>query len=171
MTAAPAPADGARPDVAEAFKLAMRYLASGVGIITAGTGENRRGFTATAVCSVCADPPTVLVCANRSAEAHDVIARHGHFCINLLAQGDARLAERFAARDGSKGAVRFEGRDWVDLATGAPALADALVCLDCEVGDSFATGTHTVFFGLVSGATVHPAEPLIYFDRTFRALA
>jgi flavin reductase (DIM6/NTAB) family NADH-FMN oxidoreductase RutF len=149
----------------------MRYLASGVAIITAGTGPKRRGFTATAVCSVSADPPTVLVCANRSAEAHDVIAHHRHFCINLLASGDAALADRFAARDGSKGAIRFEGRDWQDLGTGAPALADALVNLDCEVDQSFTTGTHTVFFGLVRGARVNPADPLVYFDQRFRALA
>ena len=44
------------------YKLGMRTLAAAVNIITSIHSGHRYGMTATAVCSVTADPPTLLVC-------------------------------------------------------------------------------------------------------------
>ena len=44
-----------------AFKLAMRRLAATVTIVTAGREGRRFGMTATAVTSVTAAPPTLLI--------------------------------------------------------------------------------------------------------------
>ena len=43
----------------DAFRLAMRDLASGVSLITHGVGDQRTGLTATSVASLSTDPPTI----------------------------------------------------------------------------------------------------------------
>ena len=49
---------------AAAFKKGMRHLAASVTLITTRYGDLRGGLTATAVCSVSAEPPQILVCVN-----------------------------------------------------------------------------------------------------------
>ena len=51
-------------DVA-AFRAAMARFPGAVTIVTARDGDERRGITATAVCSVSAEPPSLLVCLNK----------------------------------------------------------------------------------------------------------
>jgi flavin reductase (DIM6/NTAB) family NADH-FMN oxidoreductase RutF len=152
------------------FKRAMRQFAGSVAIIAAGTGGDRRGLTATAVCSLSVEPPKMLVCVNKSAQAHDVIAKTGSFSINFLRYDQQVLAERFAARDGSKGAIRFAGEPWSELVTGAPVLSSAAAALDCELDVSVPTETHTVYIGRVV-ATLCDDEslPLVYYQRRFCA--
>ena len=47
------------------FRDAMARLGAAVNIITTGGPAGRGGFTASAVCSVTDEPPTLLVCMNR----------------------------------------------------------------------------------------------------------
>ena len=58
---------------ATAFKRGMRHLAASVTLITTRHRDLRGGLTATAVCSVSAEPPQILVCVNKTASAHDPI--------------------------------------------------------------------------------------------------
>jgi len=157
------------PDVdADAFRAAMRELAAGVTIVTAGTADGRRGLTATAVCSVSADPPTLLACINRATDGHAAIAAAGHFCVNVVAAEHRDLAERFAGRDGSHGVERFERGDWDRLVTGAPVLADAVAAFDCRVVEAMSWGTHTIFIGRVAATRIAPARAgLVYRAGAF----
>ncbi|MDQ0391398.1 flavin reductase family protein [Labrys monachus] len=167
MTIAPA-----APSLVDAsdFRAAMRELAAGVTIVTAGREGDRRGLTATAVCSVSADPPTLLVCVNRDAEGHAAILASGAFCVNVAAAEHRGLAERFAGRGGARGAERFEVGDWRSLSTGAPALADAVAVFDCRVIKAIDWGTHTVFLGAVAATTISPERAaLLYRAGAFAA--
>jgi flavin reductase (DIM6/NTAB) family NADH-FMN oxidoreductase RutF len=47
-----------------AFRDAMRQLASGVCVVTSGSGPDSVALTAISVSSLSADPPTLLVCIN-----------------------------------------------------------------------------------------------------------
>jgi flavin reductase (DIM6/NTAB) family NADH-FMN oxidoreductase RutF len=159
-------ADG---NVVEAgFKQAMRQLAGSVAIVATGTGEQRRGLTATAVCSLSANPAKILVCVARSAEAHDVIAETRRFSINILRCDQQAVAERFAALDGSKGVIRFAGALWGELVTGVPILRSAIAVLDCELDSEIPTETHTIYIGRVIATTCDDLGiPLIYHQRQF----
>ena len=159
------------PTLPDQFKSAMRHVPAGVCIITSGQADERRGLTATAMCSVSAAPPTLLVCVNRNAEAHPVITRERRFCVNILSAEDGPLADRFAALDGSKGVGRFSDRDWTNLGARTPALADALVSIECELTESVEVATHGIFIGAVTAVRVNPTRsPLIYYDRKYRQL-
>ena len=92
---------------AAAFKKGMRHLAASVTLITTRHRDLRGGLTATAVCSVSAEPPQILVCVNKTASAHDPIGEAGFFCVNILAPGHRKIAERFAGMDGVEGDERF----------------------------------------------------------------
>jgi flavin reductase (DIM6/NTAB) family NADH-FMN oxidoreductase RutF len=147
----------------------MRHLAGAVTVIATGQPGHRSGLTATAVCSLSDDPPALLVCVNRTASAHDLIAAHRMFSVNLLASGQEDVAARFAGRGGLRGDARFDDAVWHVLKSGAPVLRTALAAFDCEVSETLATATHTVFIGRVVGATAsETADPLLYLRGGFR---
>ncbi|SON53776.1 FMN reductase (NADH) RutF [Hartmannibacter diazotrophicus] len=165
---------GTEPDAAhvEAFKRAMGLMAGAVTVITAGHNGAARGLTATAVCSVSIAPPTLLICVNKFGEAHDAIAGSGHFCVNILSEADRPVADRFAGREGLAGAEKFSGARWISLASGSPALEDALVNIDCKVAEMVEAFTHTVFFGTVLDVRLGETRPpLVHFDRAYRSIA
>lgn len=159
-------------DASEPFRLAMRQLAGGVAIITAGRGEERTGLTATAVSSLSSSPPTLIACVNRSASALPLIVREGVFGVNLLAVRHVGLAKRFAGVGGVKGAERYEEGLWTRLQSGAPILADALAALDCELEDAIERHSHTVLFGRVRDLrATSGGDPLLYWQSGYRSLA
>ena len=151
-----------------AFKQALRGLAGGVSIVSSGHAPQRHGLTVTAACSVSVEPPTVLVCVNRSAGAHDTILQTMVFGLNVLASRHVLLAQKFAGLDGSKGDIRFVEKEWRKLTTGAPILIDAVCSFDCRVVDIHPVGTHSVFVGVVLAEDHQDdAEPLMYRQGQF----
>lgn len=156
-------------ELPERFRAGMRQLASGVSIVTTGSGDGRRGLTATSVCSVSAEPPTLLVCVNRSAEAHDFLTSTKTFCVNVLGTRDQELCERFAAKDGVRGLARFEFGSWVDRRNEPPALSTALASFDCLLEQHFVVSTHSIFIGRVIDArSSEDGEALVYHNRAFQ---
>jgi flavin reductase len=159
-----------QPVSLEQFKLGMRLLAGAVNIISSVHGGRRYGMTATAVCSVTADPPTVLVCINRLATTHGIVAKSKLFCVNVLRADDAELSTTFSGAASGEG--RFKSRDWTRLATGAPVLIDALVSFDCRVVKKVTHGTHGIFLGQVEQVLVgKPGKPLLYSEGQYAKLA
>jgi len=132
------------------FKSGMRRLAAGVSVITTSLHSEWYGLVATSVCSVSLEPPSLLVCVNRSASSHDAIHAAGHFCVNLLRQDDDDVARRFSNSQFRQ--VRFTEREWRTLETGAPALVGALASFDCEIETTIPSGSHTIFIGNVKAA-------------------
>lgn len=154
---------------AAAFKRGMRHLAASVTLITTKVQDQRGGLTATAVCSVSADPPQILVCVNKSASAHDPIGEAGFFCVNILCPEHRKLAERFAGMDGIEGDERFRDMgEWTTLTTGAPVLKGCPVSFDCKLVTELSAGTHTIYIGEIVDVALHEtALPLLYADGTF----
>ncbi|WP_373086618.1 flavin reductase family protein [Sneathiella sp.] len=150
------------------FKHGMRHLAATVNVISVMCGDEPRGMLATAVCSVCADPPTLLICINRSASMYSAIQDTGRFCVNVLDQRQFDTACHFMSQGASE---RFTICDWDTLRTGAPAIQGALVNFDCELDSKVDVGTHTICFGrVVAQRTADEGQPLIYHDGKYAAL-
>lgn len=102
------------------FKQTMRLLAGGVCIVATNHNGERHGLTMTAVCSLTADPPSLLACVNREAGAHRVITSSKRVSINLLSSDQVGLAERFSSPL-VRGAKRFQDKRWTAMASGLPA--------------------------------------------------
>jgi flavin reductase (DIM6/NTAB) family NADH-FMN oxidoreductase RutF len=150
----------------------MRLVGASVLIVTTRWRGEPLGLTATAVCSVSADPPHLLACINRDAEAHDAILASGRFAVSLLTARHQALAERFAGRGGVNGSARFAEGQWRDGALGVPVLADASAVLECMVEHALPVASHTVFVGaVVHAAASGPDEVLAYRDGTYGRFA
>lgn len=159
------------PQLADDFRAAMRLLAATVNIITAGDGPDRRGLTATAVCSMSVTPPSMLVCVNRFGEAHRAITAARSFCVNILADDQREVALRFAGQI-APDTDRFAPYRWSRLATGAPALDGAMVNLDCALASATETDSHSVFIGTVKAVRFGTStSPLLHYNRDFFSLA
>ena len=133
----------------DGFRAAMRELAGAVSVISCGQGEGRAGFTATSVSSLSLDPPSLIVCVNRSSSSWPTLAAAKSFGVNILSSAHRELAHRFAGGDGAEGAQRFAGADWMTLRTGAPLLADALASFDCAVEEIIERHSHAIVIGRV----------------------
>jgi flavin reductase len=153
------------------FKSGMRRLASGVSLVTTVLDGQRHGLVATSVCSVSAEPPSLLVCVNCSSKSHDPIRDAGVFCINVLGAEDDAIARRFGAPEHRD--ARFADREWASLATGAPALVGALATFDCRISRTVSADTHTIFIASVVAAELGHAGrgALIYLDGRYGTLA
>ncbi|TKT69727.1 flavin reductase [Aquamicrobium sp. LC103] len=154
---------------AQCFKDAMRNLAGGVALVTTGEGNRRSGLTVTAVTSVSAEPPCLLVCVNTSSASHDAILANGAFAVSLLGARHEEVALRFAGVGGIKGAERFLGTDWVPGPTRSPMLTDALCAMDCEVLMHQVVGSHGIFIARVVSTRNGAGEPLVNFQGKLRA--
>ena len=153
------------------FKRGMRQLAAGVNVITVAVAGVRDGLTATAACSISAEPPHLLVCVNTTAGAHGPMHRAGSFCLNVLAHDQEAIAKRFAGMDGSDRTQRFDLGRWSTLSTGSPVLDGALANFDCIVVREFEAATHTLFMGRVLAVRTNDGKPLVYGNGRFTTLA
>jgi flavin reductase (DIM6/NTAB) family NADH-FMN oxidoreductase RutF len=153
------------------FIAGMRRLAAGVTIVTGGADGLRAGLTATSVCSLTAEPPRLLACVHRGADAHDLILRSGRFAVNLLKPEHRELSDHFGGRDDSHGPERFALGAWREGLAGVPVLADAAAVFECRLVERVEASTHSILIGEVVGLRQeHGAPALIYHDRTYHPL-
>ncbi|MFQ6755751.1 flavin reductase family protein [Cereibacter sphaeroides] len=160
------------PDQAQEFREAMSRLASGVSLVTTRSLAGvPHGMLATAVTSVSAAPPMLLVCINRSATLLADLLEREAFCVNFLGAHHQDLAGRFFSAEGR--AQRFQTGPWTELATGVPVLGDSLAALDCRLDRAVEAGTHSVLFGRVEAIRLSPpgeVQPMIHYLRQYRRL-
>ncbi len=155
----------------QSYRAAMARVGAAVNVITTDGPGGRRGFTASAVCSVTDDPPTLLLCLNRSSDSNQALRDNGVLCVNTLAAGQRHLSPIFAGMTEHDVDGRFAQASWGKLVTGAPVLQEAVVSFDCRVVQVTEVGTHSVFFCEVE-AVQHGTgrEGLIYFDRDYHPI-
>lgn len=161
----------AQPPVATSdFVTAMSQHAASVAIITTADGELRYGLTATAMSSVSAMPPRLLVCVNKSGATHEKIVSLGIFAVNVLSEGQEKVAKAFSGMLG-KDFHRFSVGDWTVLATGSPILQNTSSSFDCKLVQTIDQSTHSIFIGEVLATTAKPGhDALLYANRRFRHL-
>lgn len=148
-------------DAAE-FRRIMGHFATGVVVVTTrdpATGTPS-GLTVSAFSSVSLDPLLVLVCIEKEANSHDVIARAGHFAVNVLPFHAEALSRQFA---GPEPFEKFRGVEFREEATGAPILEEAMAWVDCRVHAAHPAGDHTIFVGEVLAGGAREDVPLIFF--------
>jgi flavin reductase len=149
------------------FRNAMARVCAPVNVITTNGPAGRGGFTATAMCSVTDEPPTLLVCMNGRSSQCGLFLENRRFCVNVLSHDHKGLAGQFAGSTADMNA-RYAAADWVSLPSGAQALSDAIVSFDCTLAEARLIGTHHIFIGDVVGVRSRPdGNALLYFDRNY----
>jgi flavin reductase (DIM6/NTAB) family NADH-FMN oxidoreductase RutF len=150
-------------------KRALRRLASSVSVVTCRHNARNYAMTATSVSALSMEPPSMLVCVNRSATFHAALSGAGEFGINVLSRAHVVISKLCSGEAGAED--RFNIGDW-DTRAAAPVLADAQAAIICRKDKQLEYGTHTVFMGrIISIATNGDVDPLIYVDGQYTGRA
>ncbi|MGO4326084.1 flavin reductase [Cupriavidus sp. 2TAF22] len=153
---------------AQAFREALAKAVTPVTVIATDGAAGVAGVTCSAVCSVCDNPPTVLVCINRKSYANAVIKTNGVLSVNWLQSAQSAVSQVFAGAGALPMPERFANGDWGTLQTGAPCSQAASVTLDCRVAESYEVGSHSIFIAHVLAASHADAvSPLVYCQRAY----
>lgn len=153
------------------FLEALSCTAATVSVVTTDGAHGRAGLTVSSMCSVSDDPPSVLVCVNKKSGVCDVIRKNGVICINVLRVGHSYVADAFSGRVAGPNRSPFDYANWEILTTGAPAMSQALVSLDCRIKHELLYGTHYMFVGEIEALSQNaPGKPLVYNARTYQPL-
>jgi flavin reductase len=155
----------ADPVLIEAFRQAMRRVASTVNVISICVDGKPMGITATAVSAVSMDPPSLLVCVNQAASVHPKIENVELFGVNVLHRDQSEVATIFADR-ALEGQRFLQG--WDNDCVRPPRLRDAQASILCRRIDHHRFGTHSIFIGVVEEVvTREDIDPLVYLNGRF----
>jgi flavin reductase (DIM6/NTAB) family NADH-FMN oxidoreductase RutF len=155
----------------ETFAEIMASFPSGVAIVTTldEAGEPK-GLTTSAVASVSAEPPLLLVCVDFTSRTLPALRAGGRFLVNFMRAGTAELCRLFA----SKAEDKFAAVAWRPTESGMPLLReDAIAWAECVTVQEVEAGDHVVLVGQVEAGEPPAAseQPLVYYRRVWGAWA
>jgi flavin reductase (DIM6/NTAB) family NADH-FMN oxidoreductase RutF len=151
-----------RPD-ADLMKQVNRRFVTGVTVVTTMDGEVPRGLAVNAFANISLDPPTVMVCIQRTSSTHDCLFRAHHLAINILSTDQLDVVNRFAA----KGVDKFAEPDWQHGPFGSPLIERSSARMEVEIRERLQASTHTVFICRVVHADVTDHHPMVYSSGRF----
>jgi flavin reductase (DIM6/NTAB) family NADH-FMN oxidoreductase RutF len=131
------------------FRLAMRRYIYSVSIMSnKDNANNPNAITVSSVTSISMDPPSLLICINKSSRIHDTIELGSKFCINLLNSNQENLSNICSDEDMYD--QRFKDNNW--NLDNIPFLQNAQANIFCKVDKLTSYHTHTIVIGLVEDA-------------------
>ncbi|MFE7423019.1 flavin reductase family protein [Rhodococcus sp. NPDC057529] len=145
------------------MKQVNRQFVTGVTVITALDGDSPKGLAVNAFASISLDPPTVMVCVQRTSNTHDCLFRADHLAINILSTAQMDVVGKFA----SKSADKFADLDWRPGPYGSPLIERSSAQMEVEIRERLQASTHTVFICRVLHAAVTEQTPMIYSAGKF----
>lgn len=148
------------------FITAMRQVAASVSVVTTDGPAGRHGATISAFSSVSADPPTVLICLFAESRIARAVTENGGFCVNVLSEADAEIADRFAGRHDDRITDRFSGIDCYGARGEAPQI-DGATSFRCDLQQTVRSGSHLIVLGHVRAVLAASARPLAYRDGCY----
>lgn len=150
------------------FTSTMSALAASVTLVTAEADGERHGRTVTAMLSLSASPPSVLVSITRDSLLARAIDRAQAFSVSVLAEDQHKIADAFAGF-GQK--EKFIDGIWDHWPSGQPRLSGTVASLDCRLGAAIELDTHVLYAGIVLHTRTQPdLSPLLWHRRYYAGL-
>lgn len=147
----------------------MATLAFSIAIVTARHADEQTGRTVTSFMPLSVEPPLVVVSIDIRSRLVDIIGAGRGFSISFLSAGQETVCDGFAGRWQEED--RFSLSDWDYWPSGNPRLADACLCMDCELVSSIDAGDHALFVGAIIEMDVaNGRELLMWNKRAYRVL-
>jgi flavin reductase (DIM6/NTAB) family NADH-FMN oxidoreductase RutF len=150
-----------------AYVVAMAAAVTGVNVVTTDGAAGRLGRTVSAMASVSADPPLLLVAINRRSPLVAAIRANGTFGVSALGAHQAAVADTFAGRPEAGEPYGFGCARWEQDAGGSPLLVGAAARFDCAVESTAEAGSHTIVIGAVRQASRGAVRALAYTRREY----
>ncbi len=156
-------------DLAQKLSLGLRRHARAVTVISCTHAGQRYAMTATAMCEVSLEPPSLLICVNQNSRLFSALDKGVGFCVNILHRSHEDLSNLCAGK--ASGEDRFLTGAWAESPDGIPYLQDAQTSIICLNAARLHHGTHGIFVGDVTDVLIHgPVDPLIYVDGAYAAV-
>jgi flavin reductase (DIM6/NTAB) family NADH-FMN oxidoreductase RutF len=148
------------------FRLAMRRYIYSVSIMSnKDNADNPNAITVSSVTSISMDPPSLLICINKSSRIHNSIELGTKFCINLLNNEQEDISNICSDEDMYD--QRFKDENW--NLDGIPFLKNAQANIFCKVDKLTSYHTHTIVIGLVEDANyADEISTLTYVDGRYK---
>ncbi len=144
---------------AKALRQVLGAFVTGVTVITTLDADGKpHGLTANSFSSVSLDPPLILWSQSLTSPSHPVFREAERFVVNILADDQVEISNRFARGGGDK----FAGCDTRPGIGGVPLIAGCAAYLECRRIDSFPGGDHVVFLGRVERIERIERQPLVF---------
>lgn len=149
------------------FRQTLGRFASGITIITANNGDDKRGMTASAFVSVSLEPPLILISVTNSTAMNDFLQKDEvtHFGVNILSASQQDLSDHFAGKSINEDKIPWLYHDSV------PLIKDAISQLVCSKHQIIPAGDHTLYIGLIKHSNYTDEAPLVYFRGKYQKLA
>ena len=148
-----------------AFRLALGNFATGVTIVTASDeAEQWVGVTANSFNSVSLEPPLILWSLDRSAWSLPTFEQADHFVVNVLAEHQLDISNRFA-RQGEPN--KFHGVPIYMGVGNTPVLSDSSVSFQCRKKFTYDGGDHLIFVGEVVDFASTDKPALLYYRGNY----
>ena len=157
-------------EIAAALRTGLRGLAKAVTVISCCHDSERYAMTATAVNELSMDPPSMIICVNKTASLYHALAAGADFCINVLHTSQADISTLCSGK--AKGEARFAVGSWCSSTLGPPYLQGAQSSFICRNVNTLEFGTHGIFVGQVEEVYMRDRnDPLVYMDGRYGAFA
>ncbi len=128
------------------LRRAFGVFATGVTIVTTMDADGKvHGFTANSFTSVSIDPPLLLITIAKNSYGLPIFSTARGFAVNILAEKQRDLSNRFATR----GIDKFADTRWQTAKTGAPIFDQVAAWFDCENYQQVDAGDHIILIGKV----------------------
>ncbi len=147
----------------DVMKQVNRQFITGVTVVTVMDEGTPRGLAVNAFSSISLEPPTVLVCIQRSSSTHDSLFTADHLAINILSTGQLDVVGTFASRGGDK----FADLDWAPGPHGSPLIAGSSAQMEVEIRERLQASTHTICVCRVVHAVATDAPAMVYSAGRF----
>jgi flavin reductase (DIM6/NTAB) family NADH-FMN oxidoreductase RutF len=152
--------------VKDGVKSVMRVFPQGVTVVTTMTPEGPRGLTVSAFTSISLEPPLVLVSISKASRVHSYFMQSNHFAVNLLADDQKSVSQRFAGLDET--ADRFKGMNFAPGQTGSPVIQGVRAVVECRKWSVYDGGDHSIVIGeVVRAQKLNDKPPLVFYQQQY----
>lgn len=141
------------------FRRIMGCFATGVTVVTTvDQGGELVGLTVNSFNSLSLDPPLVLWSLAVSSPLVPAFENASHFAVNVLAEDQVEISQRFALREVDK----FSDLEVRKGAGGAPLIAGCIAWIECRTRKQERHGDHVLFIGEVERMAESAKKPLLF---------
>jgi flavin reductase len=149
------------------LRTALGRFATGVVVISTGSGDSLHAMTANAFMSGSLRPPLVVVSVGHRARMHERLMETERFGVSVLSDEQEPHSRHFAGEPQSWLAPRFTE---VDGLQGVVLLERAVARFALRMSDRHACGDHTLFVGEVLSFSLGESAPLVFYSGRYASV-
>nr|WP_268959041.1 flavin reductase family protein [Paraburkholderia solitsugae] len=149
------------------FRHALGRFATGVVVISTGSGGGMHAMTANAFMSGSLKPPLIVVSVGHRARMHERLMNSARFGVSVLSDAQEPHSRHFAGEPQRRLAPRFAP---VDGLPDVVLLEHAAARFAARMVDRHPCGDHTLFVGEVLVFSLDEHAPLIFFGGRYASV-